>query len=214
LQALPTVIWHTPLSDYMDLSLIDIRQLKTHGEKRVRAILEVFWVVHEALADSTVRDHLDVRLVPRFVRPLEQWIRTTIEEPAPVTLSSMRASLAQPLLNQVEIDLGQTVWRLVSERLGIKARAKSVRQLAANMGVTRARIYQLLEDCGKVMDVRWPEGERALVALGERLHHGAAEEGAVIMFSTLMAVFYPKSVQAGRLFPEMVKLASEAALVP
>ena len=27
------------------------------------------------------------------------------------------------------------------------------------MRVTRARIYQLLEDCARVMSVRWPEGK-------------------------------------------------------
>jgi len=51
LQSLPTVIWHAPLEEYMNLSLSEIRQLKTHGEKRVRTIMEVFWLVHETLAD-------------------------------------------------------------------------------------------------------------------------------------------------------------------
>ncbi len=41
-QSLPTVIWHTRLEKYCDLSIAEIRRLKTHGEKRVRIILEVF----------------------------------------------------------------------------------------------------------------------------------------------------------------------------
>src|SRR3954471_10550829 len=40
LQSLPTVIWHSRLGDYCGRSLADIRSLKTHGEKRLNAILE------------------------------------------------------------------------------------------------------------------------------------------------------------------------------
>src|SRR4051794_197862 len=35
LQSLPSVVWNTPLSFYLDLTLGQIRDLKTHGEKRV-----------------------------------------------------------------------------------------------------------------------------------------------------------------------------------
>src|SRR5262245_14003334 len=35
LHLLPSVVWDTPLSFYLDLSLTQIRELKTHGEKRV-----------------------------------------------------------------------------------------------------------------------------------------------------------------------------------
>ena len=36
------VIWNTPLGAYTHFTLGEIRAMKTHGEKRVRAILEVF----------------------------------------------------------------------------------------------------------------------------------------------------------------------------
>jgi hypothetical protein len=41
------------------------------------------------------------------------------------------------------------------------------------MGVTRARVYQLLEECGRVMEVRWPEGKHLLAQLEAKL---AAEQ--------------------------------------
>ena len=57
------MIWRTPLAEYVNRSLTDIRHLKTHGEKRVRVVLEVFYAVHELLsnANSTllpIRDRL------------------------------------------------------------------------------------------------------------------------------------------------------------
>ena len=41
LQALPTVIWRTRLNNYTHYTVAEIRQLKTHGEKRVRVVLEI-----------------------------------------------------------------------------------------------------------------------------------------------------------------------------
>src|SRR5262245_52129016 len=58
LQSLPTVIWHSRLEEYSDRSLADIRSLKTHGEKRLNAILEVFCTVHEALSTSTLQENI------------------------------------------------------------------------------------------------------------------------------------------------------------
>ena len=47
---------------------------------------------------------------------------------------------------------------MAASRLRLDDDAPSVKQQAETIGVTRARVYQLLEDCGKVMEVRWPEG--------------------------------------------------------
>ena len=80
LQALPTVIWQTPLEFYMQYSVSEIRQLKTHGEKRVRVVLEVFHIVHEMLVDVSADRHLSVRLVPKFIEPLEDCDRR-VDEP-------------------------------------------------------------------------------------------------------------------------------------
>ncbi len=77
LQALPTVIWHSRLEEYADRSLAEIRSLKTHGEKRVNAILEVFCTVHEALSTATLQENIDVVIVPRFIPPLNRWLMET-----------------------------------------------------------------------------------------------------------------------------------------
>ena len=60
--------------DYVDFTVGEIRQLRTHGEKRVRVVLEVFYIVHEILHNAATDNHLSVRLVPKFIEPLEQWV--------------------------------------------------------------------------------------------------------------------------------------------
>ena len=52
---------------------------------------------------------------------------------------------------------------------------KSVRQISTELGVTRARVYQLLEDCSKVIDIRWPEGRLLYERLGKQMSDEAAK---------------------------------------
>ena len=120
LQALPTVIWRTPLEDYLDVSLDEMRSMKTHGEKRVHAILEVFGCVHDALATSTIQAHLDMRLTPKFVAPIANWIVETLEDSGETpTAEDLHENVAAPLVKQIEIDLGKQISRLASARVSL-----------------------------------------------------------------------------------------------
>ena len=201
LQSLPTVIWHTPLSAYLEYSLGQIRELKTHGEKRVRAVLEVFYEVYRALNRTTGSHHLVVKLVPKFVPPIEAWLHETLAGGELPTAQDLRLNLALPLLNQIEIDGGPTVHKLAAGRLGIESDPQSVRLQSRQMGVTRARVYQLLEDCSKIMDVRWPEGRLLFAELGDRLQREQAPAEVLSVFDNLRTLFYPAKHQ---LVEEMV----------
>ena len=174
LEALPTVIWHTPLSAYLDYSLAEIRQLKTHGEKRVRSILQVFHGVHQVLSQVGTESHLGVRLTPAFLLPLQCWISDTAAREVIPPPNEVRRALTEPLLAQIEIDAGSTVVRLAKGRLGIHGEMRSVRQQARHLGVTRARVYQLLDGCSEVMAVRWPTGGRTGSAGGTARAAGQA----------------------------------------
>jgi hypothetical protein len=188
LQSLPTVIWQTPLDEYLCRSLSEIRQLKTHGEKRVRVVLEVYHAVHELLAHAQVDNHLSIRLVPRFVPEVEHFISQAVRRRVPIQRDQLASQLAEPMLRQIEIDSGESVSSLARHRLGVGAEQKSVRDLARELGVTRARVYQLLEDCGKVMHVRWPEGCNQLASLA----HLVGAEGQQLFTLTRQLFFGDK----------------------
>jgi hypothetical protein len=192
LQTLPTVIWHTTLETYCEYSITEIRQLKTHGEKRVRMILEVFCSVHSMLGDATPQSHLSVRLLPKFSVPIECWLDEVIEgRDDPVTRDDVRKSLVMPLLEQIEIDTGPTVSRLAEGRLGINHDTQTVRQQSRRMGVTRARVYQLLEDCAKVMAVRWPEGNGRLRSFAAHLENSGGDADAHALVCATIELFFP-----------------------
>lgn len=189
LEPLPTVIWQTPLSEYAALSLAEIRALKTHGEKRVNAILEVFAAVYEAVSTAALHERLQLDLTARFVPELTRWIVWRVSDPEVITCDEVREGLARPLLEQIENDLGDTVAVLVAERLALDGPAPTVKVQAARLSVTRARVYQLIDDCCRVMEVRWPEGRWLLAALSDRPR--GAEPEAMGLIHAVRAIFYP-----------------------
>ena len=189
LQALPTVIWHSRLEEYADRSLADIRTLKTHGEKRVHAILEVFCTVHEALATATLQENIDVVLLPRFIPPLTRWLLEIVDQPELPPVDELHQRIVKPMIQQIKIDLGDQVAGLASARLCLDENSPSVKQQAETIGVTRARVYQLLEDCGKVMDVRWPEGPWLFAPLATRF--GTSDPETIGLVHGIIDLFYP-----------------------
>ncbi len=189
--ALPTVIWHTPLDYYMQHSVAEIRQLKTHGEKRVRVVLEVFHIANEVLADAGVDKHVAIRFVPKFILPLERWVADWMSKQGCPSPEEVRDRLSIPLLEQLKTDAGDTVYNLSAGRLGTHGAPQSVRHQSRQMGVTRARVYQLLEDCARVMEVRWPEGKAQLARLGGKFHAEAKGNDDLTLFDATVELFYP-----------------------
>jgi hypothetical protein len=198
LQHLPTVIWDTPLGEYMNRSLAEIRQLRTHGEKRVRVVLEVFHAVHELLGEASDETHLSLTLVARFVPPVEAWLQAIANRLDLPTREQVANELAIPLLRQIRIDSGNTVYQLARDRLGIGVEPKSVRQQSAELDVTRARIYQLLEDCGKVMEVRWPVGRSYMARAMEQVETNARNHEGAQLFRNTRQLFFPDRVDKAR----------------
>ena len=163
------VIWNTPLEAYTQFNLGEIRSMKTHGEKRMRAILEVFHSVHVLVANMGTQDHLVVRIFPRLIDQVEQWIGHALQTPGVPTTQELFENVVSPLLEQVRTDATQQIASLAENRLGISGPITSVRQAARTMGLTRARVYQLLNEINDIMAVRWPNGRHQMYELREKL---------------------------------------------
>jgi hypothetical protein len=200
LQSLPTVIWHSRLEEYSDRSLADIRSLKTHGEKRVNAILEVFCTVHEALSTATLQENVDVVIMPRFVPPLTRWLLESVAIADLPPVDSLHQNVVRPMVQQIKIDLGDQVAGLAAARLCLDENAPSVKQQAETIGVTRARVYQLLEDCAKVMDVRWPEGRWLFAPLATRF--GSSDPETIGLVHGIVDLFFPSQREGSVLSEE------------
>ena len=209
LQNLPTVIWHIPLSQYLDHTVAEIRRLRTHGEKRVRCVLEVFHSVYQQLNNAQKTDDLHRLLSPPMVLQVHDWVSGQLKNEAPLAVDQIRHQFATPLLRQIQLDSGPTVYRLATERLGFGGEPMSVRSQARSLGVTRARIYQLLDDCGKVMNVRWPEGKEMLDQLTARFSALGHDTPDLRLFYGMKELCFPEKQK--ELMPSAISTREDQA---
>lgn len=188
LQRLPRVLWTTPLEAYSELSLEDIRRLKTHGEKRVRAVLEVFGGLHQIIVNLGAHSSLAVRIVPRNIAGIEAWIAASLLKPSAPTEDEIRQKMLAPLTEQVRTDAGDQIASLAGAR--VKYDNFNVQQTARRLGVTRARVYELLGEVPTLVGVRWPEGPFLLSALRKHVAAECNEEAPWDLLNAAAAVFF------------------------
>ncbi len=185
------VIWRTPLADYLDVSLGELRQRRTYGEKRVGAVLEVFFGLHRLLGQLGAHPELAVRLVPRHIDQVEHWIGHCLQHAELPQAAEIAECFIGPLLAQLRHDASEQIVELAEMRLGIGGSPTSVRQTARRMGLTRARIYQLLNEINDILAVRWPLGRWQSYRLLERLEAETVADRRLDQFRTAVELFYP-----------------------
>ena len=192
---LPTVIWDRPLGFYVGYSVAEIRKLKTHGEKRVGVILEVFHTVDQMLANVPTGGFVAVRLLPRFAHNLDTWIAQAVHGENIPDVTDVLKNVIKPLLKQTKADLGDMIQKLCESRIGPRGKPTPVKQQSRKMGVTRARVYQLLDECAQGFAVRWPEGRCQLDALIQRLESEGGSLEAIRLLSAARQTFFPRKLE-------------------
>lgn len=212
LHDVPTVIWQTQLGFYLNYTLAEIRALKTHGEKRVRVVLQVFHAIHKMLTTIEPLAGLAIRLAPRFAIEVENNLAALRGQNLPPSREQIERAIVEPILRQLELDCGETVGAIARERLGAGAETTSVRVQARKLGVTRARVYQLLEECSHVMQVRWPEGRRQLDDFGQWLDEVYASAECANLLASLRELLFPLKYDAA-IGEHLLKDAEEVAAV-
>jgi hypothetical protein len=196
LRHMTRVIWNTPLEAYTQFTLDEIRSNKTHGEKRVKAILEVFHSVHMLVANMGAQDHLVVRIFPRLIDDVEQWIGRALQTAGISSREELFQHVVSPMLEQIRNDATQQIASLAENRLGLSGPISSVRQAARAMGLTRARVYQLLNEINDIMAVRWPNGRHQMYELREKLVSESEQMESppdLKQFFAAIELFYPGS---------------------
>lgn len=191
LQHLPRVLWNTPLDTYTGLKLDEIRGLKTHGEKRVTAVLEVFCHLYQIVGNFAPQKALSVVIQPAFVVPLEEWVLKALDQKGTPTTRDIQRRFVRPLLYQTEVDAGDHIARLAENRLGLGSGESSVRKAARKLGLTRARVYQLLQEIGSIFTVRWPKGQPLVAQLSERIESESTRQEQLDLFLGATDLFFP-----------------------
>jgi hypothetical protein len=184
----------SPLADFARYTLAELRAMKTYGEKRIFAILKVFHSLHVILAGLGTQPHLTVKIVPRAIDRIEQWVGRTLQTPGVPDEEEILENFIRPLLAQIEIDASPQIMTLAENRLGIFGPLSSVRQSARSMGLTRARVYQLLNEINDMMTVRWPLGRHQVYELREKFERESAQMDPppnLTQFHAALELIYP-----------------------
>ena len=196
LKNLTHVIWNATFSAYTDLSLADMRSLRTHGEKRIWAILEVFYSIHQLIGGMGTPGSLVVRLAPFLIDRVEQWVGRALQRAESPSEEEIAEHFIQPLIDQIRMDANEQIVTLAEYRLGINGPITSVRQAARTMGLTRARVYQLLNEINDIITVRWPLGRHQVHELRAKFEHDASQmttTPSYEQFGAAVELFYPGS---------------------
>ena len=194
LKSVTRVIWRTPLAEYLGVPLAELRNRKTYGEKRVRAVLEAFYGLHRLLSDLGSHDQLTIRLVPRHIDRMERWVGQCLQRTDLPRSADLTECYVEPMIDQLRHDASQQIVELAEIRLGIRGPITTIRQTARQMGLTRARIYQLMNEINDILSVRWPQGRCLSYRLLERLE---ADGGTTRdQFHAAVELFYPRTRRA------------------
>ena len=151
--------------------------------------------------------------MPRFVADIESWANAVMHRTAPVDAAEIRRCFVDPLMAQVYTDAGEQIAKLAEGRLRLDGSGATVRQVARRMGLTRARVYQLLGDISAGMSVRWPDGYAMVQNLRNALHEQVQDARELELFDAVVELFFPNSRQEG-IFdteePQPLKVAVKA----
>jgi len=192
LQRLSHVIWRAPLGTYTPLTLTELRSQKTYGEKRVRAVLEVFGTLYGVLGSVGPQPHLAVRYVPRTISRLEDWIHDVLSRNTQITDADICNSFIDPLIQQIIVDGGEALADLAQHRLGLHGPVESVLNAARRLGYMRARVYQLLNEMSTIVSVRWPDGPAMMQRLNAKLCSDNRDTAALVRFEAARSLFCPE----------------------
>lgn len=195
LKKITRVIWHAPLGDFVDMTIAELREKRSFGDRRLAAVLEVFSYIHDALKGISPQSHLVMELAPRRIHQMQQWILDTWQSARVPTEEEIREHFIHPLLEQARVDTVDQTVDLVEKRLGIHEPPVTVRHLGRMFNLTRARIYQLFDELAEIMQVRWPLG-RALTQILQSfivLEYNRRGTGPNIsQLSMAIEIFFPR----------------------
>ena len=194
LNEIPRVLWNKTLGTYCHVSLEELRAMKTHGERRVHAILHLFHDIYEIVSKFDGAPRLRVRMSLRWIDEVQMWMSEVLERPSFPSRDELLRRFVQPCLTQLRMDATDGVMQLAEARLGLKGPITSVRQVAKEMNLARARVYQLLGQINEIMSVRWPEGKSFVYRLREKCIYEMIDQPATEAHEIFMAaaeLFYP-----------------------
>ncbi len=158
LRSVPRVMWEVPLGEFAGQTLNQLFARRAFGEKRLRAVWEVFRTIHQTLHGVESDAAVGFILAIRRVIDIQNWILETWQSGEIPSPERLRERFILPIFEQLRQDCVPQAVDLAEQRIGVHDQPRSVQRLAREFHLTRARIYQLFDDQVSALRVRWPTG--------------------------------------------------------
>ncbi len=163
---IPQKLWLFPLGEFAKKTLNDLRGMAGYGESRVSLVLKVFSRVTQTLGSLPAEIPLGIRLLIPQIRQVSSWCRKVLNQDIVPPLYELQQELIQPLLKQLETDLGLEIVSIIHRRAGLDGLAETLMEIGTDLQMTREGVRQLAVKAQKAISCRWPEGRNIL----EKVH--------------------------------------------
>jgi len=177
LRGLSRSLWDTPLSEYTNRTLAQLRRRKSHNEKHLCSIVEVFRSIHALLCDAEPGGHLGLHLRPRLIGQAADWLSETQRKRTVPTKRECLDQFVMPLVEQLRRDVKQQAVAFAERRLGVSGGTTDGRPAARRDQPPRRGADRLLGEISAVLNVRWPGGQSQAHALLARLDRQVPSRG-------------------------------------
>jgi len=203
LATLARPLWRAPLGRFVTMTMAELASQGDLTPKQGRDVLEVFADLHSIVERlGSESSHLSIGIVPRISNRLNAWAALACEQPGHLTVAEIKRKLVDPLLAQLQVDLGKRTVRL--EELWAKVQSNLDGRLqvdAAWPGDGSARATLLIDDVRAAVEVRWREGAAWLRRLSEHATAAQVAERECRMIDAAGEFFFPRFSTAGEPAP-------------
>lgn len=190
LAALPLGLWNCRLSDFLTQSHSELIQLRGHGEQRTNLVVNTITRLAELLEKCPTDTHLRVNAAASKVNQVNGWLQGILHSRCVPDADLLYSNIMWPLLQQIEIDLGQQITEMVKRRLGLESGSATLQDIAEQFGLSRERVRQLTARATKVMKVRWQEGRHLLNALHNSFRSLSDAAPQIALIKRTYSVFF------------------------
>lgn len=197
LSEIPSGLWIAELGLFMERPLEDLHLVPGCGPARLSEVLEIIARVVKVLFHIPEESGFGVRLLPAAVRDVIVWTENVLRQGVPPNINAMRAEFIQPLLSQLETDLGTEITQMIRRRIGVDGVPDTLEEIGHSVGLTRERIRQLIGKAVEVFRVRWPEGRHLLDDLFDLLQSSSSVDEEQDLLRAIMDLCFAVDVSRG-----------------
>ena len=186
LNELPTSFWKRRLGEFLSSTLLQLSETPGVGPQKMRVVVDVFRELAAHLETIPAETHLAVSLLVKPIQKVNLWLEDVLSTKRVPDLDEIAKCFLRPLASQLQADLSPLLASLVLRRSGFNGAPETLEEIATDIGVSRARVWQIAKRATEIVQVRWPHGKHLLDDLDDLLRSTAGAEQQLAVIRTIL----------------------------